>query len=199
MKFEVCRLEDISHEQYTLTFSEMQEDRKKKVERFMRDADKQRTLAGEYLVKKILSDVSGKAVSEIVISTEQSGKPKADGMPFYISISHSENMVAAAVSEKPIGIDIEKIRPVTFSLIHRVCTVNELAYVLKNEPMKTGTQVEDPYVLARFFEVWTAKEACFKCNGGHGIIFTEIETQSPEIKKTKPDVPGFSTCVVQKS
>ncbi|MBR3942033.1 MAG: 4'-phosphopantetheinyl transferase superfamily protein [Clostridia bacterium] len=197
MKYAICCLEDISQEEYALTFSEMQEERKRKVERFMRNADKQRTIAGEYLVKKLLSTVEDKPLNEIVVASARNGKPKVLGMPFCISISHSENMVAAAVSDNPVGIDLEKIRPVSVSLVQRVCTAKELEYVLQNESYISKEQVENADVLKRFFEIWTAKEACFKCNGGNGKPFTEIETLASEIEKLTPELPGYSVCVVQ--
>lgn len=71
----------------------------------------------------------------------------------YFSISHCSNAVAVAISEKPIGIDIEGLRNVKGSLIDFVCNDEEKKVVS-----------ESPNGEA-FFKLWTQKEAVFKCVG----------------------------------
>ena len=197
LNFSLCKLEEIPQEAYAVTFFEMNELRKKKVERYMREQDKQRTILGEYLAKRLLAERFKKQPSDFIIQSDENGKPYVQNVSCHISISHSENMVAAVVSDRPVGIDIEKIRPISFSLIQRVCTAKELAYVLKKELNAPRGQIENPDVLKRFFEVWTTKEACFKCNGGNGKPITEIETMTSEIEKITLELPGYSISVVQ--
>ncbi len=77
-------------------------------------------------------------------------------LPFngvYWSISHTKLMAAAVLSRRPIGIDVEKVRPRPESLITKVVSGEELA--LKGEQN----------VLVYFFRVWTAKEAVLKAEG----------------------------------
>ena len=88
----------------------------------------------------------------------QNGKPYLVGSDLFISLSHSEEGVAAVVSETPVGIDIEKIKPITDKLINYVCNENEKEYIESGEDREY-----------RFFTVWTAKEAFFKKNGGSGV------------------------------
>ena len=67
------------------------------------------------------------------------------------------------IGEEPVGIDIERIRPVKEGLCRRVCTPEELAY-LQAAPEELSS---DPASLRRFFEIWTGKEAYFKkCGTG---------------------------------
>ena len=40
--------------------------------------------------------------------TEANGKPYIEGNPFYFSLSHSGNYAVCAISDSPIGVDIEK-------------------------------------------------------------------------------------------
>lgn len=76
------------------------------------------------------------------------GKPMTNGC--YFNISHSHGLVACAVAEVPVGIDVEKIRPVPPRL-SRILSPAEREYVRCDED---------------FFRLWTLKEALIKCQGG---------------------------------
>ena len=82
------------------------------------------------------------------------GKPYIEGGPEF-SISHCQHGIAVAVDDKPIGIDIESIRPVKSELIERTMNQAEQDYI-----------GQDP---TRFTELWTRKEAYLKYKGT-GII-----------------------------
>lgn len=71
----------------------------------------------------------------------------------YVSFSHSSNMVACAVSDKPVGIDIERIRDVNQRTVLKSCTTEEANFLLLGKK-------ED------FFKIWTLKEAYIKAVGG---------------------------------
>ncbi len=68
------------------------------------------------------------------------------------SLTHKEDYVAAVTSSHPIGIDIEKIKPVNSALHQRIACEQEWALA----PAVT---------LALFFRYWTAKEAVLKAVG----------------------------------
>ena len=80
-------------------------------------------------------------------------KPMADNC--FVSISHSGNMVAVCTSDKPIGIDIEKIdeKKDIVKLSNRVFRGKELE-TFKNNPTPD-----------LFYEIWTQKEAYSKIDG----------------------------------
>jgi 4'-phosphopantetheinyl transferase len=100
-------------------------------------------LAGEYLCKK---------TTDIIFDRDENGKPFIkDSDDINLSISHSYPFYAEAISDKPIGIDIEKIRDVNPNIAKRAFTENEREY--------TGSSKE------RFFEIWTKKEAYAKFTG----------------------------------
>lgn len=66
----------------------------------------------------------------------------ACGKPFF-SISHSENLVFAALDDSPVGFDVEKTKPRDFE---KLC---------KHFNLKTARKLE-------FYEFWTQYEAAFK-------------------------------------
>lgn len=102
-----------------------------------------------------------------VIAYGPHGKPSLRDFPnAHFNISHSGPYVACAVSDKPVGVDIEQIRPVELCAIQRVCTKEEQRAIFEYLP--TGdefTVVTDRHTLARFFEIWTGKEAEVKRTG----------------------------------
>lgn len=87
---------------------------------------------------------------------EENGKPVADNC--FVSISHSENMVAVCKSDVPIGIDIEFIDKErdTKKISNRFYHGKELEYV-KNSPFDN------------FYEIWTKKEAYSKIDGNGAV------------------------------
>ena len=78
----------------------------------------------------------------------ESGKPLSNDK--YFNISHSGLLVTLIIDKYPIGVDIEKIRPVKEELIDYVTNVEEKKYVHDEET---------------FFEIWTNKEALVKSLG----------------------------------
>ena len=85
------------------------------------------------------------------------GAPYIEGGP-YFSISHCKRGIAVAVSENPIGIDIEVIRTFSPDLMRK--TMNE------DEQLRiTSSAIPD----VEFIRLWTQKEALLKLQGT-GII-----------------------------
>lgn len=83
---------------------------------------------------------------------DEKGVPIPSGGVFW-SVSHKENRVAGVVAKSPVGIDIEKIKPVSDRLIKRVVKPKESSLFRHT----------DPYAV--FFKVFTAKEAVLKHTG----------------------------------
>ena len=79
---------------------------------------------------------------------DENGKPVSDH--FYFNISHSDGAVVFIKDDYPIGIDIEKIRPVEDGLIDFISFREERDYI------KTPSN---------FFEIWTNKESLSKAIG----------------------------------
>lgn len=91
----------------------------------------------------------------IIIKKSQYNKPYIDNCNIHFNMSHSKNLCACVVSEKQVGIDIEKIRKVNLNTIHHFATKEETEYILKDEKN----------IFHRLFEIYTLKEAYFKMYG----------------------------------
>ena len=85
------------------------------------------------------------------------GAPSIKNGP-YFSISHCKSGIAVAVSNQPIGIDIEAVRPLKVDLVKK--TMNPL----EQEAILTAPQPD-----WAFTRLWTRKEAFLKMKGT-GII-----------------------------
>lgn len=85
------------------------------------------------------------------------GAPYLENGP-YFSISHCKQGIAVAVSETPIGIDIETIRPLNEGLVRKTMNDVEQTHIFSSFHPET-----------EFIRLWTQKEAYVKMQGT-GII-----------------------------
>ncbi len=158
---------------YEKFYALMAEDRKKEIDRIQLDQDKQLSVCGEMLAKQMISEQLDIPVQDIHFVKDENGKPYAENINIQFNISHSKDYVICAVSETPVGVDIEYIRDIKDSLIQYICTENELRYVHQD---KQETMI-------RFFEIWTAKEAYLKCRGTGIRDLKKIDVLNESIKK----------------
>lgn len=107
-----------------------------------------------HLLQKVLREEFGIA-EEIAFEYNEHGKPSLKNHPeVYFNISHCKNAVACAVSEKPIGIDVEMLGRYKESLAR---------YVLNDEEFNAVQASENPDL--KFTILWTKKEAVLKLVG----------------------------------
>lgn len=159
-------IRDLSKTEYANWFSFMNEEKQKKVNRFHFEDDKKRTVAGEMLARKAIAEWCSTSAEEITFSKNENGKPFAEELDVEFNISHSGNIVVCAVDDKPIGIDVEQIRPVKLKIAKRIYTKDELHYLFGFDPSDEDFSISpDDEMLLRFFELWTAKEAKLKYTG----------------------------------
>ena len=97
---------------------------------------------------------------EIIFSKDANGKPYLANFPeIHFNISHTHSAVAAAISNKPVGIDIELIKSGSDSKILKIAKKmflpHEFEYITENQNESAK----------RFYEIWTKKEAYVKYLG----------------------------------
>ena len=144
----------------------------------MRQADKRRLrIAADHLCRTAAAEALGLSPAEVKFGKNEHGKPITDGMEF--NLSHSGDIAVCAVSDKPVGIDIEAVREIRPDAAKRFASAEELEYI-------GGDQ-------RRLFEIWTLKEAYFKCVGtgiGSDIKSVTFTVNGDDIRCSEP---GF-TC-----
>ena len=155
-------LAEVSDERFDQWYAEMDENSRLRL-RAMSAKRRRESLAGDHLARTALAKKSGKAPQAIVIRREESGKPTAD--EGYFSISHSGSLVVCAVSDKPLGVDVECIRKPPLRVAQR--------YFTEEERMLSDA---DEIV---FWRVWTGKEALCKLSGEGLAGLKHADTLAP--------------------
>jgi 4'-phosphopantetheinyl transferase len=101
-----------------------------------------------------------------IFAQNEHGKPYLKDHPeVHFNLSHCKNGIIVAVSDQPIGVDIESYREVSDSLIR---------YTMNEKECQIIETSDDP--IRTFTEYWTKKEAVFKLRGTgithdlHGLL-----------------------------
>lgn len=166
MKWYKYNIRDLTSAEYAKWYALMSEDKQARVDRFRFEDDKKRTVAGEMLARRAIAEWCGVPKDSIIFDKTKRGKPFARDLPVEFNVSHSGDMVVCAVDNQPVGIDVERIRPINLAVARRICTEEELLYLFGHSPKKTEfTHTADQQILIRFFKMWTEKEACCKLTG----------------------------------
>lgn len=137
--------------------------------------------------EKILSEYLNVDQDSLVVCRDGFGKPYLKNFPdIHYNISHTKGVIICAISNEPIGVDIERIKKVNHRIVKRFFTVNEQNYILSN----TGKQSE------RFIEIWTMKESYVKWQGkGMEIPFESFDvTSKTNIVSIRVDSFYISVC-----
>jgi 4'-phosphopantetheinyl transferase len=147
MNIIIILTEDKAFRDYEHFVGELPNERQQKIAAFLRDEDKLLSLMAGLLIKRELPD-------DALIKTDEYGKPYIANYPgIHFSVSHTKGAVVFVREDSPIGIDIEVIKP--FEDIDKIAkrhfAPDEYDYCRGNS--------------ARFFEIWTKKEAFIKMVG----------------------------------
>lgn len=132
------------------------------------------SISGKKEVPKWIWVTAGEAIKRLLVLTPAkiektpSGKPYfADRQGLFLSLSHSGKYAVCAVSDVPVGVDIQECLDGRRNILKRILC-----------PGEEGTDM---------FRLWTAKEACVKCTGaGLSKDFRELFTdfENGELKDT---------------
>lgn len=126
--------------------------------------DRAAYLAAHVLVRSAAAELLGADPTELVVEQRcpdcggtDHGRPTIAGADIHISLSHTRGWVAAVAAEQPVGVDVERVRPVVAGVLTRTLSEAEQAW-LRCQP--------DPE--RAFARLWVRKEALVKA--GHGRL-----------------------------
>ncbi|MCL2874342.1 MAG: 4'-phosphopantetheinyl transferase superfamily protein [Defluviitaleaceae bacterium] len=147
------------------------------------EAKKNQSKYCKQIVSEIACEKLGLKPDEIVFLADENGKPYLKNAPeFHFNISHTNSAVAAAISNKPIGVDIELIKPENSRLMNvakKMFLPDEFEYIT----------AQDDGANKRFFEIWTRKEAYAKYIGT-GIFAKDSEFTPMSFNVLNPGFDG---------
>jgi 4'-phosphopantetheinyl transferase len=149
-------------------------DERERAARFHFDRHRNRFIAGRGILRSLLASYLDCQPDDVQFSYGPNGKPalagKFAGSKFNFNLAHSESLALIAVTRlDAVGIDVEKIRPVTDAseLVERFFSPRENALF---------QQLADDQKSIAFFNLWTRKEAWLKATGeGIGQLLALVE------------------------
>ena len=177
MKWYHIDIRDMTRDQFDSWYAMADEDRRRKTDDFRQEKDRLCSIAGDHLARMGIAAHCGVDPVQIRFARTEKGKPYALGLDVHFNLSHSGHFVVCAVSDRPIGIDVEQIRIVRRKLAEKVCCPEELEYLL--DEAGWGDPVTGR-ALRRFFRIWASKEAYFKW-AGTGITDLKSVNTVPHI------------------
>lgn len=128
--------------------------RQARAEQYRFEQDRLLCLAAGVLLDRGLQ-AYGLRERNVTISRTQAGKPFLPDFPdLHFSLSHSGSRAAAAFSDRPIGCDLERLRPISFPLAQNRFCPEEFAFLQAS-----------PQPDLDFCRIWTCKESFFKALG----------------------------------
>ena len=140
----------MTEEQFNDCLSRVSDQRREKVLKYRFQAGREQSLKAYMLLQRLLREEYG--ITEPPVFQELSnGKPIIIGHEnIHFNMSHCKYAVACAVSNEPVGIDVERIQEKVKDELAR--------YVLSDNELKDLTPL-------KFTRLWTMKEAVVKLMG----------------------------------
>ena len=143
-------------DEFRLWYEKMPLFRKRKIDALKPEKSKQLSLGAGILLDTALRD-AGIDSYEIELSEHEKPHLKGPGDVFF-NISHSGSMVICGISDKEIGVDVEKIKHFSDSLTDYIFTDQDKD--LAKEIMAAGGNPDCVYT-----RLWTVKESIMKHSG----------------------------------
>lgn len=133
------------------------EEKLHRVKKFYKLEDLKRGVMSEILVRFILCKNFHVKNEDLSITKNYYGKPLLSyPKDIHFNVSHSGHWIVCAVHNLPVGIDIEQIKPIDFSIAQRFFSESEYESILTSDE---GSR------LPLFYEFWTLKESYIKAVG----------------------------------
>lgn len=181
-------------EYYHVLLQKLPATAQEKIERLKRQEDRQQRILGKILLQKGLKNAGfSEDLSEMQFTDLH--KPFFANGPHF-NISHTAGCVVCVLSVAgPVGIDVEKIRPVATKDFQQVFTPEEWKRI-ESLPGDAG--------LHQFFRLWTKKEAVIKADGRGMYLPLEaidvrdvrVELENTTYFFTEVPLPETLTCFV---
>lgn len=162
MLFDTSVLKD--EEVFLKYYEKMPWERKKKIDALKPEGSKRLCLGAGILLDRTIGPCD--------ISFGPQGKPYVDGAEIFFNLSHSGDMAVIAVSDREVGVDIQKLKHFKESLVDHVFNIedrelaNELVSELAGPDMKAdGAQPGDSSFDQVYTRMWAMKESVMKFTG----------------------------------
>ncbi|MGC5327079.1 4'-phosphopantetheinyl transferase family protein [Brevibacillus sp. SYSU BS000544] len=154
----VCKLDSEWDEvQFQKSLSRVDATKKARILRFVHKKDAWRSLLADMLLRKMLCERFQIREDELVYCTNEYGKPYLLGRKdIFFNLTHSGDWVGCAAGRVPVGVDIERVKPIELGVAKKCFSSEEYSALM--------AQLEKDR-LDFFYELWTLKESYIKAIG----------------------------------
>jgi len=130
-----------------------------RADRYRFDADRNLFVACRASLRRILGLRMDIPPSEVPVETDPLGKPFVADLDFHFNVTHSSGKGLIAVSQEPVGVDVEPLRLMSdaSAVARRFFTSAEQTAIFRFG--------EQDQISRRFLMCWTLKEALLKARG----------------------------------
>lgn len=136
--------------------------RREKLARISNPMAYARSLGAELLLMAALQELGG-PMPPLEITCSEAGKPALQDGPAF-SLSHSGERVLCALSDEPVGADLQQLRPYNPALVRRFFSKEEAAWLEEQQEQDLA-----------FSLLWSLKESYVKFLGS-GIAETHLDS-----------------------
>lgn len=152
-------------------YRRLPESRQKKADSCKTPTAKAASLAAGFLMEYALKKQGN---AEYRIEYEEGGAPivlaskkadETDDRRFFISVSHSGDYAACVISDRPVGIDIQQIRPVRTNTLHHFFSEAGIKAFVSDYEISQETAFLNEKARNAFLWQWAAKESYMKLTG----------------------------------
>lgn len=154
LEYVIKNINDFNENDINNFYNKIPKLKKDKIDKYKNYDTKVRSIVGEILLKNLLLK-SNIPYNSLDYYINEYDKPYLKNYNIFFNISHSFDYVITTISDKEIGIDIEKIRKTPLNMINQFATEKEKEYILSS-----NNNIEE-----RIFKIYTLKEAYFKMLG----------------------------------
>ena len=146
--------------------------RLEKISRLKKDEAKKQSIGAELLLNRAVSIAAPEIKRPVIWETDENGKLYIPDSNIYVNLSHSGKYAVCAVSDKPIGIDIQLCDKADMEIAKRFFAPDEVEY------LENGGD---------FFEIWVKKESFIKAVGmGLGMSLKSFSVMDNTTARNTP-------------
>jgi 4'-phosphopantetheinyl transferase len=181
---------EVSDEELERLQSALNEAEAARALRFHFERDRRRAIVSRGTLRELLARDTGRAPREVDIIDDARGKPALRTGEIAFNVSHSHELIAIALADGAVGIDIEWIRPMGADAMRIARAHFSLAEIDRLEAAPDGDDA--------FFAIWTAKEAVVKAAGG-GLSIDLRSFTVPDAGEAFEPVEGVEGWLVRRA
>ena len=179
-----CDLFKISDQTILRELAQLPREIREKIAEKSDAEDRKRSVAGYMLARRYTAAFCNVEQKEIEFAFGEHGKPYIINQRVHYNISHCQNYVVLAVSNEPIGIDIEIVREFSAMVAQKRFVPAEVAYISEEGRFNRSMQ-------QAFYEIWTAKEAYLKYTGlglSGGLNALTLHSENQQLVPDNQDI-----------